>query len=119
MNFAHAFSLNFLAKFKPASIEIMNCLWESKRSILTNLEAFLHDPLVEWAKPKNPGKTGAPIYDITNEMATQTLKTVDRKLSGHIENENFSCDGQVEKLIQHATDKKNLSQMYFGWAAFL
>lgn len=104
------------SSFKSISSSVMNVMWDSKRSILTNLETFLHDPLVEWSKSKkNINQTS----DITNEQASKILKIVERKLSGYIELENFSCDGQVEKLIQHATDKKNLSEMYIGWSAFL
>lgn len=104
------------SSFKTISSSVMNVMWDSKRSILTNLETFLHDPLVEWSKSKkNMNQTS----DITNEQASKILKIVERKLSGFIELENFSCEGQVEKLIQHATDKKNLSEMYIGWSAFL
>lgn len=101
--------------FKTSSSSIMNILWDSKRSILTNLETFLHDPLVEWSKTKKSNQTS----DITNEQASKILKIVERKLNGYIDLENFSCDGQVEKLIQHAVDKKNLSEMYIGWSSFL
>ena len=102
--------------FKTVSSAVMNMMWDSKRSILTNLETFLHDPLVEWSKSK---KLVNQTSDITNEQASKILKIVERKLSGYIELESFSCEGQVEKLIQHATDKKNLSEMYIGWSAFL
>lgn len=102
--------------FKTISSSVMNIMWDSKRSILTNLETFLHDPLVEWSKSK---KSINQTSDITNEQASKILKIVERKLSGYIELENFSCEGQVDKLIQHATDKKNLSEMYIGWSAFL
>lgn len=104
------------SSFKSISSSVMNVMWDSKRSILTNLETFLHDPLVEWSKSK---KMMSQTSDITNEQASKILKIVERKLSGFIEFENFSCEGQVEKLIQHATDKKNLSEMYIGWSAFL
>lgn len=104
------------SSFKSASNSVMTMMWDSKRSILTNLETFLHDPLVEWSKSK---KLTNQTSDITNEQASKILKMVERKLNGYIELESFSCHGQVEKLIQHATDKKNLSEMYIGWSAFL
>ena len=91
-------------------------MWDSRRSIHTNLETFLHDPLVEWSKSR---KILNQTSDITNEQASKILKIVERKLCGYIEMENFSREGQVEKLIQHAIDKKNLSEMYIGWSAFL
>ena len=104
------------SSFKEACFSVMNTAWDSKRSILTNLETFLHDPLVEWSKHK---KSVNQTSDITNEQASKILKIIERKLSGFIELENFSCEGQVEKLIQHSIDKKNLSEMYIGWSAFL
>lgn len=116
-NLVHAFGAGGInANFKSASSAVMTILWDSKRTILTNLETFLHDPLVEWSKSKKSIKYDS---DITNEQATKIMKIVERKLSGYIDFENFSSDGQVDKLIQHATDKKNLSEMYIGWSPFL
>ena len=104
------------SNFKSACFSIMSMMWDSRRSIHTNLETFLHDPLVEWSKSR---KILNQTSDITNEQASKILKIVERKLCGYIEMENFSREGQVEKLIQHAIDKKNLSEMYIGWSAFL
>lgn len=104
------------SSFKGACFSVMNTAWESKRSILTNLETFLHDPLVEWSKHKRSINQSS---DITNEQASKILKIIEKKLTGFIDLESFSCEGQVEKLIQHAIDKKNLSEMYIGWSAFL
>lgn len=102
----------------------MNNLWDSKRSIMTKLEAFLYDPSVEWVQPKKPlaGNKFGLQESSSNEpvkTAEKTLQIIDRKLSGYIERENYSCEGQVEKLIQHATDKHNLSKMFMGWGAYL
>ena len=54
-----------------------------------------------------------------NNFSSKILKIVERKLNGYIDSENFSCEGQVDKLIQYAMDLKKLSEMYIGWSAFL
>ena len=116
-NLVHACGAGGIAaNFKLASSVAMSIMWDSKRSILTNLETFLHDPLVEWSKSK---KIVNQSSDITNEQASKILKIVERKLNGYIDSENFSCEGQVDKLIQYAMDLKKLSEMYIGWSAFL
>ena len=54
----------YLARFKHASCDVMTIMVESKRALLTNLETFVHDPLVEWAKPKKVviGYEIGPLY---------------------------------------------------------
>ena len=78
------------------------------------LEAFMHDPLLEWSK-----KTKLSGYNVVNQFAVTSLNTVDKKLQGLMSSGfPLSVEGQVQDLISEAVDMQNLSKMYIGWAAY-
>jgi serine/threonine-protein kinase ATR len=97
------------------------------------LETFLHDPLYfilnrrcEWGRYKNQvsNKQSEPKVDtgeLQNQKAIKILANIDRKLQGHTTSAGLplSVPGQVHELITSATDPKNLSAMYIGWAPYL
>ena len=64
------------------------------------------------------GSSGANI----NNGAYRALTAVRHRLSGDdggVAGESLSVEGQVSALIQQATSEENLSQMYFGWSAWV
>lgn len=76
------------------------------------LEAFIHDPLLDWTK-----NTKSP--SLPKQLAMSSLATVEQKLEGRILSAlPLSVEGQVNDLITTAMDLKNLCQMYVGWAPF-
>ncbi|KAI8598622.1 hypothetical protein EDD21DRAFT_309126 [Dissophora ornata] len=107
---------------------------DNTESLVSVLEGFIHDPLVEWSKSKRRGQqvqqeagradaaAAAEAADTQqNEKAQTILTIIKRKLSG-TENANpyvLSVQGQVEELIQAATSPENLGKMYIGWSAYL
>ena len=57
-----------------------------------------------------------------NSGAYRALIAVKHRLSGDdggVAGESLSVEGQVSALIQQATSEDNLSQMYFGWSAWV
>ena len=57
-----------------------------------------------------------------NNGAYRALTAVKHRLSGDdggVAGESLSVEGQVSALIQQATSEENLSQMYFGWSAWV
>jgi len=76
---------------------------ESRTQLLGLLEVFIYDPLIQWT---NGG---------TN--AIECVSRIESKLKGNdFEfNEIFPIETQVSKLIDQATDYKNLCQMFRGW----
>lgn len=54
-------------------------------------------------------------------MAERALLRLEEKLDGkHLSrSEATSIEGLVEILIQEATNKRNLSQLFSGWQAYL
>ena len=78
--------------------------------VLSNLEAFVFDPLLEW-KFKN---------DNEEIVELQIMNVINKKLTGSYETgRNLAAEGVVTKLINQASDQALLCQMYIGWAPFL
>lgn len=93
--------------FRQSSEVTMQLLRGNEAILLNILEAFIHDPIMEW---KN-SKLGSP---------ETTLAKIRAKIRGILEKEALpmSTSGQVNYLIQEATSSEHLCQMYFGWLPF-
>ncbi|KAG6370861.1 serine/threonine-protein kinase ATR-like protein [Boletus reticuloceps] len=87
--------------FRIACEMTMQLLRDNKDSLMSILDALIHDPLVEWEDekrktiPKSQWKWG--LGAVKSEVSTGDL---------------------VEMLIQEVTDAGNLSEMYPGWAVW-
>ncbi|ORZ11293.1 hypothetical protein BCR41DRAFT_110660 [Lobosporangium transversale] len=169
--------------YRLACEQTLSVFRDNMESLVSVLEGFLHDPLVEWAKSKRRGQqiqldprqnvagdggavpgalndglgggdgavpgvaeetrarlrtrneqkakadaaaaaaaAAEAAADLQqNEKAQTILAVIKRKLNG-TESLNayvLSVQGQVEELIQTATNAENLSKMYIGWSAYL
>jgi len=115
--------------YQAACEETLKVFRANAESLISVLEGFVHDPLVEWSKNKRRGQqhqaSGANKAEdpetIQAETAQAMLAQVRRKLGGNEPNvsSSLSVKGQVQELIQVATSSKNLSEMYVGWNAFM
>ncbi|KAL9656580.1 hypothetical protein ABK040_012162 [Willaertia magna] len=177
--------------FKSTCESVMRVLRENKDSVMAMLEAFVHDPLINWrlldtqTEEEQEGKekelldtkdspnSSPPSYNVSsysiheeksnnnhfygrsvreknlrrslqsdeltegdsfrqpevlNEKALSVSRRIESKLIGRDfvdEEENevdgirtLDCSEQVELLIEQATSKENLCQLYFGWCPF-
>lgn len=125
----------------------MRVLRDNKESIMAVLEAFVHDPLINWrlinSSKKGRGEGGAggggggegrgggrgkveemgPMDEEQNEALNQrALAVVDRvqqKLTGRDfkPKETLDVREQVQRLIIQATSVENLCQTFIGWCA--
>jgi len=101
--------------FRRAAEITMDLLRTNSESLMSVLEAFVHDPLVEWTK-NGRQKNEADV----RSSADRNLKPIINKLRGGIEGEiTHSVPNQVDILIKTATSPNNLGLMYQGWAAWL
>ncbi|KAK4688808.1 hypothetical protein P7C73_g1302, partial [Tremellales sp. Uapishka_1] len=102
--------------FRKAAEITMALLRTHSDSLMSVLEAFVHDPLVEWTKQ---GRQRSD-KDV-RAQADKHLQPVKRKLSGVLDKGGpvVSVPNQVESLIKDATSPHNLSRMYLGWAPWL
>lgn len=79
---------------------------ENEASLMNILETLIYDPLLDWK---------------TLEKPQEHLRRVRRKIRGLLDDKEglpMNIHGQVDVLIQEATSKENLCQMYAGWAAW-
>ncbi|KAI7827529.1 hypothetical protein BC939DRAFT_394939 [Gamsiella multidivaricata] len=108
--------------YRLACEQTLQVFRDNTESLVSVLEGFIHDPLVEWSKSKRRVAAAAEVSDPQqNEKAQAILTIIKRKLSG-TESPNMymlSVQGQIEELIQSATSADNLSKMYIGWSAYL
>ncbi|UOH82515.1 hypothetical protein LQV05_005222 [Cryptococcus neoformans] len=115
--------------FRKAAEITMSILRSNSDSLMSVLEAFVHDPLVEWTSRVSKllaesgsyyqGRGKSDPRDIRSN-ADKNLHPIKRKLRG-VMNEGtvVSVPNQVETLIKEATSPRNLGAMYVGWAPWL
>lgn len=74
-------------------------------------------PAVPTPTPMVDDRAGKSVHD----AAARALAKIMEKLKGLEDpvGEPFSVDGHVAYLIEQATSNENLSQMYYGWSAWL
>jgi len=111
-------ALGYEGVFRKSCEHTMKVMRSQKESLLSVLNTFLYDPLVEWKKDTKRSATNS------SSEAMRILRNIDNRLRGitkhsMIKNTVLSIEGQVHHLIQEATDIDNLCQMYIGWAAYL
>eukprot|EP00730_Choanoeca_flexa_P003522 TRINITY_DN11433_c0_g1_i2.p1 TRINITY_DN11433_c0_g1~~TRINITY_DN11433_c0_g1_i2.p1 ORF type:complete len:1412 (+),score=409.66 TRINITY_DN11433_c0_g1_i2:447-4238(+) len=108
--------------------DTMSVLRNNSDSVMAVLEAFVHDPLIDWfvksrtdRRPESPAD--AQPSEELNQKAVQVINRVKDKLRG--------CDfpqpqgpvsmgvaAQVKRLIRDATLHEHLCQHYTGWCPF-
>jgi serine/threonine-protein kinase ATR len=96
-------------------------------TILSVMDTFVHDPLVEWArdekKLRNVAATSG-VAEAENPQAKDAMATIEGRLKGTLLGVSarpcmpLSVEGHVHRLIVEATAKENLSRMYIWWAPF-
>ncbi|VDP08692.1 unnamed protein product [Soboliphyme baturini] len=113
--------LGYEGPFRRCCEVTMRVMRKQNSMLRSALETFLHDPLVEWTRNSTKPRPTAG-----EEKAKEHLLNIDTRLKGSIKAKldapyglPLNVEGQVNHLIQQATDKKLLCQMYIGWAAYM
>ena len=122
--------------FREVSEVTMKLLREKQDLVMTNLETFLHDPLVEWNSKRGPGGNGGGGAAAAGNNrrpleATHLLGRVKAKLNGQggtvrdamlgvvtSSELPLTVSGQVHRLIADATAVEKLAAMYVWWMAW-
>ncbi|WFD29686.1 non-specific serine/threonine protein kinase [Malassezia sp. CBS 17886] len=112
--------------FRRTAEITMGILRDNKESLMSVLQAMVHDPLGEWLATdrrsrakNNTERSGA------SAGARKALKSVSDKLDGKLRRPGLSDEVRhttknlVHMLICDATSAQNLGQMYVGWAPYL
>ena len=121
----------------------LNVMRANKDGIMTILEVLIFDPLYNWsltpakayrlqygkdADPATKAKweqehENGPSLGVNNsrnnKMAERVLLRVMQKLNGMEDGYNLSTEGQVNLLIQQATDTSRLCSLFAGWQPYI
>ncbi|PVU94951.1 hypothetical protein BB561_002143 [Smittium simulii] len=108
----------FEGKFRKSCEITMRLLRMHREALMSILDSFVHDPLVEWSthKPKR-GTISSTVN--SKDLAGVALLAIRYKLAGVFNNAHLSVTGHVDELIKEATNPAKLCKMYIGWAPFL
>ncbi|CAF1458889.1 unnamed protein product [Adineta ricciae] len=121
--------------FRMTCEHVMAVLRKNRDSLMAVLEAFIHDPLLNWRLLSEPNSTTSSLSTIYEEehenrsvaqqqsLDIQTVEVINRvrdKLTGNDFHHEQPVDipTQVELLIKQATNHENLCQSYLGWCPF-
>uniref|UniRef100_A0A915PRR5 Serine/threonine-protein kinase ATR n=1 Tax=Setaria digitata TaxID=48799 RepID=A0A915PRR5_9BILA len=123
--------------FRRSCETTIRVLREHDEALLTVLQTFVHDPLLEWMhsesraqqykqRKRNDAKLSPPA---AQQQAQEAVDMIRFRLLGHIitpkiyctetNNPPMSVEGQVGRLIDIARDELNLARMYIGWCPFM
>ncbi|EPQ30215.1 uncharacterized protein PFL1_02331 [Pseudozyma flocculosa PF-1] len=113
--------------FRKSAEVTMTILRENRDSLMSVLEAMVHDPLGEWGAPEERARSkNSARPDPRVAEARRALDPVANKLDGRIyrlgEREPtppYSTNNLVDSLIKEATSSNNLAKMYVGWSSWL
>ncbi|CAE6465638.1 unnamed protein product [Rhizoctonia solani] len=127
--------------FRTACEVTMHLLRDNYGSLISVLDAFVHDPLVEWEDQKRKNERDARIRQKSGktidprgrpgsstsigstdikELARNAMLPIGRKIQGvGRDNRVMTVSNQVEALIREATDPVRLAKMYVGWMSWI
>ncbi|KAK4437595.1 Serine/threonine-protein kinase ATR [Sesamum alatum] len=95
---------------------ILSILRAHKETLMSVLETFIHDPLVEWTKShKSSG------VEVQNPHAQRAISNIEARLQGVVVGVGaapslpLAVEGQARRLIAEAVSLKNLGKMYIWW----
>ena len=123
----------------------MSTLRDNRDTLLSVLEPFLKDPVIDWKRHRAQQKQGQTDPSKRESVeAKRSIKVIDGRLKGvyNLRNPNLkkyrrtdgysidqedemahilplSVEGQVQKMISEATSHENLVQLYVGWMPWL
>lgn len=118
----------------------MSVLRDNRETLLSVLEPFLKDPVIDWKRYRSQQKSKGSTQDRQTKEAKRSINVIDERLKGiyNLRNPNLkkirrtdglamdqqddehsqlplSVEGQAHKMIAEATSIENLVQLYVGW----
>lgn len=110
--------------FRRSCEATLSVLRGHRGTILSVMDTFVHDPLVEWARDEKKLRTAGAVAETENPQAKDAMATIEGRLKGTLLGVSsrpcmpLSVEGHVHMLLQEATTKDNLSRMYIWWQAW-
>ncbi|GAB4838582.1 hypothetical protein Ancab_028127 [Ancistrocladus abbreviatus] len=97
----------------------LSVLRTHRETLMSVLETFIHDPLVEWTKShKSSG------VEVQNPHAQRAISNIEARLQGVVvgvaaaPSLPLAVEGQARRLIAEAVSHKNLGKMYIWWMSW-
>ncbi|TXG64947.1 hypothetical protein EZV62_011941 [Acer yangbiense] len=94
----------------------LSVLRTHRETLMSVLETFIHDPLVEWTKShKSSG------VEVQNPHAQRAISNIEARLQGVVVGVGaapslpLAVEGQARRLIAEAVSHRNLGKMYIWW----
>ena len=100
----------------------LGVLRSHREALMSVLETFVHDPLLEWTKGSKARGRGEA--DTSPERARDQLEKIRSRLEGVVVGVGaapslpLSCQGQARRLIEEAVSRSNLGRMYVWWMSW-
>lgn len=106
--------------FRKSSELTLKLLRQHEETLMTILEAFIYDPTLDLLSRKSEKKKKVYAVSIP-DTAQGVLNSIQRKVRGLLPGESvpLGVEGQVDELINQATNPTFLAGMYIGWCSFL
>ena len=98
---------------------VLEILRNHRETLMTVLETFVHDPLLEWYQRKQQQQPQQ--QDMTKSFAQGTLNRIQWRLEGKVVGVGAAPSlplaprGQARRLVDEATSWDNLGRMYIWW----
>lgn len=132
--------------FSGGLVAAMTTLRNNRDILLSVLEPFLKDPVIDWRRHRTQQKEGTNTASFHRETveAKRSAKIIEgrlkgiynlrnpntkkiRRVDGHSFDEDdemtsilpLSVEGQAHKMITEASSHENLIQLYFGWMPWI
>ncbi|KAK1226693.1 hypothetical protein PQX77_010337 [Marasmius sp. AFHP31] len=111
--------------FRTACEITLQILRDNRDLLMSVLDAFIHDPLVDFEEEKRKQQNKLKANADLKKLARDALNPIEKKLKGlastvskekHAYDREVSTSNMVQMLIQESMDNRNLSKMYVGWA---
>ncbi|KAI9000757.1 hypothetical protein BD414DRAFT_405932 [Trametes punicea] len=109
--------------FRTSCEVTLRLLRENKDCLMNVLDAFVHDPLVEWEEKVRRMTRANPLVDMRT-VSQDALGPIEEKLQGIFKlhksspGRQLSVSNHVQSLILQASDNGNLARMYIGWVPY-
>ena len=109
--------------FRASFDMTLSILRRNKGSVLSVVEGFVHDPLVDWARSESR-RASSGDKEACNAQARDWLATIEGRLDGTLlgvycePTMPLSVQGQAQRLIAEASDLMRLSMMYIWWQSW-
>ena len=121
----------------------MSTLRDNRDTLLSVLEPFLKDPIIDWKKQRSQQSQKRTKGMANTSEAKRSITVIDGRLRGiyNLRNPNLnkvqrsdgysvdedemshivplSIEGQAHRMINEATNKENFVQLYIGWMPWL